>query len=192
MLRLLVSPRWIAWHVLTLGAMVTCGFLAAWQWGRAGSAMGSAVNIGYGLQWPAFAVFFGYMWWRFLRMEVADLEAAAAAGEPSDAGQSSVAPSAGVTPGSGEPGPAGAVTATAGPSRNGSAPAAVTPGAAEPTGAEPTGATSPDGTVPPPRRSPFTPRPAGVTMARHTDPQLRAYNAELARLADRHREETTT
>lgn len=69
MLRLALSPRWFFWHVLTLGAMVTCAWLAAWQWGRAGSAMGSALNVGYGLQWPAFALFFGYMWWRFLRLE---------------------------------------------------------------------------------------------------------------------------
>ena len=47
-----------------LGAMVACGFLAAWQWRRAGSAMGSAVNVGYGLRWPVFAVFFAYVWWR--------------------------------------------------------------------------------------------------------------------------------
>jgi hypothetical protein len=75
--RLILSPRWIVWHVLTLGAMVTCGFLAAWQWQRAGSAMGSALNVGYGLQWPLFAVFFGVMWWRMLRMEAAKLEEAA-------------------------------------------------------------------------------------------------------------------
>ena len=55
------------WHLLTLGAMVTCGCLAAWQWQRAGSAMGSALNVGYGLQWPLFAMFFGVMWWRLLR-----------------------------------------------------------------------------------------------------------------------------
>jgi hypothetical protein len=61
------------WHLLTLGAMVTCGFLAAWQWHRAGEAMGSALNVGYGLQWPLFAVFFGVMWWRMLRMEAAQL-----------------------------------------------------------------------------------------------------------------------
>jgi hypothetical protein len=61
------------WHLLTLGAMVTCGFLAAWQWHRAGEAMGSALNVGYGLQWPLFAVFFGVMWWRMLRMEAAEL-----------------------------------------------------------------------------------------------------------------------
>jgi hypothetical protein len=75
--RLILSPRWIVWHVLTLGAMLTCGWLAAWQWQRAGSAMGSALNVGYGLQWPLFAVFFGVMWWRMLRMEAAKLEEAA-------------------------------------------------------------------------------------------------------------------
>lgn len=56
--------------------MVTCGFLAAWQWRRAGSAMGSALNVGYGLQWPVFAVFFAWVWWRMLRIEIAKLPAA--------------------------------------------------------------------------------------------------------------------
>ncbi|MGH3614366.1 MAG: hypothetical protein ACRDRK_17615 [Pseudonocardia sp.] len=73
MRQLMLSPRWIVWHLLTLGAMVTCGWLAAWQWERAGSAMGSALNVGYGLQWPVFAVFFGVMWWRMLRMEARQL-----------------------------------------------------------------------------------------------------------------------
>ena len=58
------------WHVLTIGAVVTCGLLAAWQWGKAGTAMGSALNIGYGLQWPLFAVFFAVMWFRMLRLEI--------------------------------------------------------------------------------------------------------------------------
>ena len=69
MLRLALSPRWMVWHLITLGAMATCGWLAVWQWQRAGSALGSALNVGYGLQWPVFAVFFGVMWWRMLRME---------------------------------------------------------------------------------------------------------------------------
>lgn len=81
MLRLVLSPRWIAWHLLTLGAMVTCGFLSAWQWGRAGTAMGSAVNVGYGLQWPVFAVFFAWIWWRMLRIEIAQLREAGPAAE---------------------------------------------------------------------------------------------------------------
>jgi hypothetical protein len=69
-LRLVFSPRWIMWHVLTIGAVITCGLLAAWQWGKAGTAMGSALNIGYGLQWPLFAVFFAVMWFRMLRLEI--------------------------------------------------------------------------------------------------------------------------
>jgi hypothetical protein len=81
-LRLVLSPRWIVWHLLTLGAMVTCGFLSAWQWHRAGSAMGSALNVGYGLQWPVFAVFFGWIWWRMLRIEIAKLGAGPGAPEP--------------------------------------------------------------------------------------------------------------
>ena len=76
MRQLALSPRWMLWHVLTLGAMITCGFLSAWQWHRAGSAMGSALNVGYGLQWPVFALFFGAMWWRMLKMEAARLQEA--------------------------------------------------------------------------------------------------------------------
>lgn len=58
------------WHLLTIGAVITCGLLGAWQWGKAGSAMGSALNVGYGLQWPLFAVFFAVMWFRMLRLEI--------------------------------------------------------------------------------------------------------------------------
>jgi DNA-binding transcriptional regulator of glucitol operon len=94
---LILSPRWIVWHVLTLGAMATCGFLAAWQWQRAGSALGSALNVGYGLQWPVFALFFAYMWWRMLRMEIANLvetpaAEAAAESEPEPAAAPEPAP----------------------------------------------------------------------------------------------------
>lgn len=83
MLRLALSPRWMLWHLLTLGAMGTCTWLAIWQWQRAGSALGSALNVGYGLQWPVFAVFFGVMWWRMLRMEARSIaEAPEAVPEP--------------------------------------------------------------------------------------------------------------
>ena len=122
--RLVLSPRWLLWHLLTLGAMVACGFLSAWQWHRAGSAMGSALNVGYGLQWPVFAVFFGWVWWRMLRLEIAKLRglddgtpptldapllgppAAALAGAPVDARP---APSDGSSPFVHRPGRVGAV-----------------------------------------------------------------------------------
>lgn len=88
MWRLILSPRWLLWHVLTLGAMVTCGALAVWQWQKAGSAMGSALNVGYGLQWPLFALFFGFLWWRMLRLEIRQLrsDAAEAPGQPQSDG----------------------------------------------------------------------------------------------------------
>ncbi|SHN42682.1 hypothetical protein SAMN05443668_108295 [Cryptosporangium aurantiacum] len=44
--------------------------LAWWQWGRAQSLTGSAQNIGYALQWPAFAAFVCYVWYRMLRIEL--------------------------------------------------------------------------------------------------------------------------
>lgn len=196
-MRLLLSPRWMVWHVLTLGAMVTCTWLAIWQWGRAGSAMGSALNVGYGLQWPLFAVFFGVMWWRFLSMEIADLRAAEAAGTSGDsagatdtdqaqAAGAAPSPVAGTTP--------SAVTTTA---RTAAATTATTPAT---TPAAPT-AMTPDGTTAAPTPagttaasagpSPFTSRPANAVPPRSTDPQLRAYNEELARLAAWHREEST-
>jgi DNA-binding transcriptional regulator of glucitol operon len=92
--QLILSPRWILWHLLTLGAMVTCGWLAAWQWQRAGSAMGSALNVGYGLQWPLFAIFFAGMWWRLLRMEAAKLRDAAASDPVPDSPPDTVADTA--------------------------------------------------------------------------------------------------
>jgi DNA-binding transcriptional regulator of glucitol operon len=156
--QLILSPRWIVWHVLTLGAMTTCGFLAAWQWGRAGSAMGSALNVGYGLQWPVFAVFFGYMWWRFLRMELAELKA------PADAEAPEAPEAAEVVESTETPGSTG-ITAAA---------------EAEPV--EPAAAPGPE------EPSPFGPRPASARVPRvsdEDDPELAEYNRMLAALAAR-------
>lgn len=124
MLRLALSPRWMVWHLLTLGAMGTCGWLAAWQWQRAGSALGSALNVGYGLQWPVFAVFFGVMWWRMLRMEARRT----ADGEVPETREAPEAPAAPAPP----PRPAaGSSPFTAAPRTAGSAAAEAGPGLAE-------------------------------------------------------------
>lgn len=48
--------------------------LAYWQLSRFESATGSAQNLGYAFQWPAFAFFFIYTYRRFIRLE-ADVEA---------------------------------------------------------------------------------------------------------------------
>jgi DNA-binding transcriptional regulator of glucitol operon len=134
--QLILSPRWIVWHLLTLGAMITCGWLAAWQWERAGSAMGSALNVGYGLQWPVFAVFFGVMWWRMLRMEAAKLREEASPPAPGDAhdsiarGETAEGGAAVPAPRSAEPRPATA-TATAAPSPFGPRPRSAVPAPAD-------------------------------------------------------------
>jgi DNA-binding transcriptional regulator of glucitol operon len=78
--RVVLSPRWILWHVLAILAVAGCVLAAIWQWDRAGSALGSALNVGYGIQWPIFAVFFAYMWWRFLRLELLEHRETAAEG----------------------------------------------------------------------------------------------------------------
>lgn len=183
-MRLLLSPRWMVWHVLTLGAMVACTWLAIWQWGRAGSAMGSALNVGYGLQWPLFAVFFGVMWWRFLSMEIADLRAAGADGPDETAG----APSAAEPPVAGSGTPVAGTAPSAAPTP---ATASASMSASKEAAASASTPTTEPVPAPPAGPSPFTSRPANAAPPRSTDPQLRAYNEELARLAARHREEST-
>ncbi len=188
-LSLVLSPRWIAWHLLSLGAMVTCGLLAAWQWRRAGTALGSAVNVGYGLQWPVFAVFFGWMWWRMLRIELDKLRETAAA--PPATAPSARTPSA--EPGSAEPGSSLPASAAAGPVEAGPSDRAPAHGGPARTG---TARTSPArtsdthaGAAPPGGSSPFVYRPGRVRAATDVDdPELAEYNRMLAALAARDQE----
>jgi DNA-binding transcriptional regulator of glucitol operon len=182
-LSLVLSPRWIAWHLLSLGAMVTCGLLAAWQWRRAGTALGSAVNVGYGLQWPVFAVFFGWMWWRMLRIELQRLrETATAPAAAAPPARTRSAEPASAEPASPGPAPSGAEAAEAGPPDR--APAHAGPArTGAPTSPAHTGAAPPGGP------SPFVYRPGRVRAATDVDdPELAEYNRMLAALAARDQE----
>ena len=69
--RLLFSPRWLAGHIAVAACFV--GFLALgwWQWKRAHAADGGGQNLGYALQWPLFAAFALFGWWRVLKLELA-------------------------------------------------------------------------------------------------------------------------
>ncbi|NUS94012.1 MAG: transcriptional regulator [Nocardia sp.] len=51
--------------VLALAALA----LGWWQWERFSSASGTAQNLGYALQWPLFAGFALYAYFRFVRLE---------------------------------------------------------------------------------------------------------------------------
>lgn len=55
--------------VLAVSAAVMCLVLAWWQWSRYESASGSGLNLGYALQWPAFAAAVIYAYRRFVILE---------------------------------------------------------------------------------------------------------------------------
>jgi DNA-binding transcriptional regulator of glucitol operon len=54
--------------LVCLGA-AGCLALAWWQWTRYESASGSFQNLGYALQWPMFAGFCFYAYYKFVRYE---------------------------------------------------------------------------------------------------------------------------
>lgn len=69
-----VPPPRHAHHRPALIALVAVAALAAlalgwWQWERFSSASGTAQNLGYALQWPLFAGFAVFAYFRFVRME---------------------------------------------------------------------------------------------------------------------------
>ncbi|MFG3618974.1 transcriptional regulator [Nocardia sp. NPDC047654] len=54
---------------LVIVAALGCLALAWWQWERYESASGTAQNLGYALQWPLFAGFAVFAYFRFVRLE---------------------------------------------------------------------------------------------------------------------------
>jgi DNA-binding transcriptional regulator of glucitol operon len=59
---------------LVIVGAVGCLALAWWQWTRFESASGSFQNLGYALQWPLFAGFCVYGYYKFVRYEEAPPE----------------------------------------------------------------------------------------------------------------------
>jgi DNA-binding transcriptional regulator of glucitol operon len=59
--------------LVTVGA-AGCLALAWWQWTRFESASGDFQNLGYALQWPLFAGFCVYAYYKFVRYEEAPPE----------------------------------------------------------------------------------------------------------------------
>ncbi|MFF0494690.1 transcriptional regulator [Nocardia sp. NPDC004068] len=55
--------------LLVIVAALACLGLGWWQWGRFESASGTAQNLGYALQWPLFAGFVVFAYFRFVRLE---------------------------------------------------------------------------------------------------------------------------
>src|SRR6476660_10001429 len=55
--------------VLVIVAAAGCLALAWWQWTRFESTSGTFQNLGYALQWPMFAAFCVYGYYKFVRYE---------------------------------------------------------------------------------------------------------------------------
>ena len=78
----MLSPKWWVGHVLVALAAFVFVALGEWQYDRSQSAVGDFQNLGYALQWPLFAVFAVFAWWRVLRLEQGRLKQGRAGGEP--------------------------------------------------------------------------------------------------------------
>jgi DNA-binding transcriptional regulator of glucitol operon len=59
---------------LTLVGAAACLALAWWQWSRFQSVSGTFQNLGYAMQWPLFAGFCMYAYYKFVRYEDAPPE----------------------------------------------------------------------------------------------------------------------
>ena len=66
-MRGLWTPAWIARHVVALVLIAGCLGLGWWQFTRASE--GNAVSWGYMFEWPVFALFVGFLWFREVQAE---------------------------------------------------------------------------------------------------------------------------
>ena len=80
-MRWLWTPAWIARHVAMVVLVVSFLGLGWWQISRA--TAGNSISWGYAVEWPVFAGFVVYVWWREVRL--ARRSAEGAAESPADA-----------------------------------------------------------------------------------------------------------
>ncbi|WP_261560667.1 hypothetical protein [Frankia tisae] len=65
------APSWIARHLLALALIALFIRMGVWQLTKGESAQGSLQNLFYGVEWPIFAVFVVYWWYKMIREELA-------------------------------------------------------------------------------------------------------------------------
>lgn len=65
--RVLLRPKWLLLHVVTVAAIVTMILLGRWQLTVSESKHFSLQNFGYALQWWLFSTFVAGMWVRIVR-----------------------------------------------------------------------------------------------------------------------------
>lgn len=65
-MRRLWTPAWIARHVAMV--VLTVGFLGLGWWQVSRAAAGNSLSWGYAVEWPIFAGFVVYVWWREVKL----------------------------------------------------------------------------------------------------------------------------
>lgn len=68
MSKLLLTPRWLLRHLIVIVLVGAMGVLTWWQAERAGE--GNLRSYAYAVEWPIFAAFVVYVWWKTLRDEL--------------------------------------------------------------------------------------------------------------------------
>ena len=97
--RFLITPRWLAWHLIMVASVIGMLMLGDWQLHRALS--GNSLSWAYTFEWPIFAIFAVVFWAKTIRDELHPPAMA-------DPGEPEVSLPAGAYP-------AGAAAAAAGP-----------------------------------------------------------------------------
>ncbi|MFG2084128.1 hypothetical protein ACGFI5_27510 [Micromonospora tulbaghiae] len=87
------TPAWIVRHVAMVVLVAGCLGMGWWQVTRA--AGGNAISFGYAIEWPVFAGFVIFVWWREVRQTLRAADPAAAEDTAPSAGS---APPAGAAP----------------------------------------------------------------------------------------------
>ncbi|WP_250642607.1 hypothetical protein [Frankia sp. AiPa1] len=67
MRRLLFAPSWIARHLLALTLVAVFIRMGIWQFTKGESPQGTMQNLFYGIEWPIFAIFVLYWWFRMIK-----------------------------------------------------------------------------------------------------------------------------
>jgi hypothetical protein len=88
-MRRLVTPPMLAKHVLAI--VLIGGFLALGWWQISRASDGNALSWGYAFEWPLFAGFVGFLWYREIR-EALGTPAADPAADPADLAPAPAAP----------------------------------------------------------------------------------------------------
>jgi hypothetical protein len=78
--KVLLAPKWLAWHLFAVVAIVGMLWLGDWQFRRA--MAGNTLSWAYTFEWPIFAVFGVVFWVKTVRDELHP--APAGAGQPEE------------------------------------------------------------------------------------------------------------